>query len=64
MSVHIFEVALWVDDEALEEHDGDSIAPPNEVEDWDVSDIADAMKLGIVVPHESTVEFYNGLKGE
>lgn len=64
MSIHRFTLDLFVDDEALADHDGDHRSPPNEIEDWDVRDIYEAMGMEIVEVGESTVHWYDGEQEE
>lgn len=64
MSIHRFTIDISVDDEALEDHDGEKLPPPNEIEDWDFRDIIDAANVGIVESGESTVYFYDGVQEE
>lgn len=49
------EFEFEVDDEALEEHDGDKKPPPNDVTDWYDSDLFTAHTLGIVELDHDTV---------
>lgn len=60
MSRHKFTVILDVDDEALADHDGDQKSPPNEIPEWEGSDIFAAYREGIVDPGESEVTWYDG----
>lgn len=50
-----FEIILEIDEEAQADHDGRETAPPDDPEDWNVQDIAEAIKKGIVKPYDSEV---------
>ena len=62
MSRHRLEIVIVVDDEALAEHDGDDLLPPNEVDDWTrVADLEAAMRLGIVDVEASEIVDYTAI---
>lgn len=54
MSVHRFIVDIEVDDDALAAHDGEQMAPPNEVDEWEGRDIFEAVDKGIVETYGAT----------
>lgn len=60
MSWHRFTIDVYVDDEALDEHDGEAASPPNEIDDWDARDIFDAADKMIVEAGECEIRFYDG----
>jgi hypothetical protein len=62
MSEHRFDLVVDVDDAKLILHDGNRTAPPNDVEDWEASDIFTAARLGIVNPADCRVEDYTHLR--
>lgn len=64
MSIHRFTIDINVDDEALDEHDGESVPPPNDVHDWEASDIFDAINQGIVDADETNIVYYDGVQKE
>lgn len=51
-----FTLRLHVDEEALAAHDGEKTPPPNDVEDWDASDLLAAERLEIVSFSDGTLE--------
>lgn len=50
------EIDLYVDDVMLKAHDGEATPPPNDVNDWDLSDLFAAARHGIVEPGEGTID--------
>lgn len=58
MSKHAWTLVVLVDDEALEEHDGEKTAPPNDVDEWEARDIANAADLSLIDLSESELTDY------
>lgn len=42
------ELSVPLDEEAFEEHDGDEMAPPNEIEEWEAQDVFRAADLALI----------------
>lgn len=55
ISKHVFELELYVDDDLLKAHNGNEVPPPNDVDDWDPSDIFEAARLGIIEPRDGAI---------
>lgn len=60
MSIQRFTIDIDIDDGLLAEHDGDESPPPNDIEDWEASDIFRAADEGIVDPHACEIVYYDG----
>lgn len=47
MSIYRMTIEVDVDDELLADHDGDQVAPPNDVDDWYGGDLIAAVNAGL-----------------
>lgn len=42
------ELSVSLDEEAFEDHDGDQMAPPNDIEEWEAQDVFRAADLELI----------------